>query len=439
MAENHIPFLHLAIALAIGLIIGVERGWKERDRVEGSRVAGLRTFGLIGFAGGLFAYVAAILSPRPGASASVLVAGAALIAIALFIAHWRSMQLDNDVSATTNVAALITYALGALSVLGEPALAGASAVIVALLLGLKPRLHAILAGVEERELMAALRLLLISVVALPLLPNRGYGPYDALNPYELWWFVVLIAGLSFAGYVAIKSFGAGRGLILTAIAGGLFSSTVTTISFSRLVAEKRDALDAGARRLILAGILIASSIMPLRLLIIIALVSPSVGTNLAAPLIALGLVGFAISWFLARGAGKVEAPALTLENPVDIVSALRFAALLALIMLLVPALRDWLGDAGLYLLALVSGFVDVDAISLSTARLAGTEIAAQTAVAVILTSVAANTVAKAGSILVIAGMRLAVPYALASLVMLAVAAAAALVVGDLSGLSAAAG
>ena len=433
------PFLELAIALAIGLIIGVERGWKERNRVEGSRVAGLRTFGLIGLSGGLFAFLADILSPRPGASAAVLVAGAALIGIALFIAHWRSMQLDNDVSATTNVAALITYALGALSVLGEPALAGATAVIVALLLGLKPRLHAILAGVEEHELMAALRLLLISVVALPLLPNQGYGPYEALNPYELWWFVVLIAGLSFVGYVLIKSFGAGRGLILTSIAGGLFSSTVVTISFSRLAAEKRDALDAGARRLILAGILVASSIMPLRLLIVVALVSPTVGANLAAPLIVLGLVGFAISWFLTRGTGKVEAPTLTLENPVDLVSAIRFAALLAIVMLLVPAIRSWLGDAGLYLLALVSGLVDVDAISLSTARLAGGDIAARTAVAVILTAVAANTVAKAGWILIIAGARLAGRYALASLLMLGLAAAAALVVGDLSGLATAAG
>ena len=433
------PFLELAIALAIGLIIGVERGWQERNRVEGSRVAGLRTFGLIGLSGGLFAFLADILTTRPGASAAVLVAGASLIGIALFIAHWRSMQLDNDVSATTNVAALITYALGALSVLGEPALAGATAVIVAFLLGLKPRLHAILAGVEEHELMAALRLLLISVVALPLLPNKGYGPYEALNPYELWWFVVLIAGLSFVGYVAIKSFGAGRGLILTSIAGGLFSSTVVTISFSRLAAEKRDALDAGARRLILAGILIASSIMPLRLLIIVALVSPTVGANLAAPLIGLGLVGFAIAWFLARGTGKVEAPALTLENPVDIGSAVRFAALLAIVMLLVPAIRAWLGDAGLYLLALVSGFIDVDAISLSTARLVGSDIAAQTAVAVILTAVAANTIAKAGWILIIAGRQLAGRYALASLLMLGLAAAAALVVRDLGGFTMAAG
>ena len=433
------PFLELAIALAIGLIIGVERGWQERNRVEGSRVAGLRTFGLIGLSGGLFAFLADILTTRPGASAAVLVAGASLIGIALFIAHWRSMQLDNDVSATTNVAALITYALGALSVLGEPALAGATAVIVAFLLGLKPRLHAILAGVEEHELMAALRLLLISVVALPLLPNKGYGPYEALNPYELWWFVVLIAGLSFVGYVAIKSFGAGRGLILTSIAGGLFSSTVVTISFSRLAAEKRDTLDAGARRLILAGILIASSIMPLRLLIIVALVSPTVGANLAAPLIGLGLVGFAIAWFLARGTGKVEAPALTLENPVDIGSAVRFAALLAIVMLLVPAIRAWLGDAGLYLLALVSGFIDVDAISLSTARLVGSDIAAQTAVAVILTAVAANTIAKAGWILIIAGRQLAGRYALASLLMLGLAAAAALVVRDLGGFTMAAG
>ena len=438
MMDAHEPFLRLAIALAIGLIVGVERGWKERDRAEGSRVAGLRTFGLIGLAGGLFALLADILSPQPGASAAVLVAGGALIAAALFIAYWRAMQLDHDVGATTNVAALITYALGALAVLDEPALAAAGAVIVALLLGLKPRLHAIVAGLEERELMAALRLLLISVVALPLLPNRGFGPYEALNPYQLWWFVVLIAGLSFAGYVAIKSFGAGRGLILTAAAGGLFSSTVLAISFARLAAEKRDALDAGGRRLILAGIVLASAIMPLRLLIVVALVNPAVGADLAAPLIALAVVGLAVAWFLARRAGRIEAPSLTLDNPVDIGEALRFAALLAIIMLLVPAIRDWLGDAGLYLLALVSGLVDVDAISLSTARLAGHTLAVQMAVAVILTAVVANTIAKAGWILLIAGGRLAGGYALASLAMLG-AAAAVLVIGDVGGLFAAAG
>jgi uncharacterized membrane protein (DUF4010 family) len=418
------PFFTIAIALAVGLIVGLERGWHERALPEGGRVAGLRTFGLVGFAGGVFAMLA---GPH---ESEILIAGGVLVGAALLLGQWRRMRSEADVGATTMVAAIVTFALGALAVRGKPELAAGGAVMTALLLGLKPRLHALVAGLEERELMAALRLLLISVVALPLLPDRGYGPYGALNPYEIWWFVVLLAGLSFAGYIAIKAFGANKGLLLTGAAGGLFASTAVAISFARLAREKRSTLDTGGRRVVTAGILIAAAIMPLRLLVLVAIVRTPLLEGLLAPLLAMSLAGFVLAWHLARHADGLSAPELTVDNPVDVLSAVRFAALLALMMLLVPALRDWLGESGLYLLAVVSGIVDVDAITLSTARLADGTVTSTTAASVVLAAIAANTVAKCSWVAVIAGGRLASGYALGSLVMLAAAVAGWAIAGS---------
>jgi uncharacterized membrane protein (DUF4010 family) len=416
MTFDAAPFLQLALALAVGLIVGLERGWHHRARPEGGRVAGLRTFGLIGFSGGLFAYLA------EQTSTAILIAGLALIGAALLLGHWRRMENNDDVGATTMVAAVVTYALGALAVTDQPEIAAAGAVVTALLLQLKPRLHALISGIEEPELMAALRLLLISLVVLPLLPDRGYGPYQSLNPYEIWWFVVLLSGLSFLGYIAVKSLGTGRGLMLTAAAGGIFASTAVAISFARLAHERRDGLDASHRRVIVAGILLAAAIMPLRLLVLVAVVRDDLLISLLQPLLVMAAIGMGIAWFLARGQAKPGTPLLVVDNPVQIGPAIRFAALLALIMMLVPAVRDWLGGAGLYLLALVSGVADVDAITLSTARLVGDGIDSATAIAIILIAVAANTVAKFVWIAIIAGGGLAIRYGIGSAAMLVAAA-----------------
>ena len=416
MTPDFDPFLRLALALAVGLIVGLERGWHHRERPEGGRVAGLRTFGLIGFAGGLFAHLA------EATGASILIAGLVLIGAALLLGHWRRMEDDDDVGATTMVAAVVTYALGALAVAGQPETAAAGAVVTALLLRLKLRLHALISGIEEPELMAALRLLLISVVVLPLLPDRGYGPYQSLNPYEIWWFVVLLSGLSFLGYIAVKLLGTGRGLLLTAAAGGLFASTAVAISFARLAHEKRAALDASGRRVIVAGMLLASAIMPLRLLVLVAFVRNDLLVSLLQPMLAMAASGMAIAWFLARGQAGPGTPPLVVDNPVQIGPAIRFAALLALIMMLVPAVRGWLGGTGLYLLALVSGVADVDAITLSTARLVGDGLDRAMAAEIVLIAVAANTVAKFVWIAVIAGGGLAMRYAIGSAAMLAAAA-----------------
>ena len=175
--------IDLGLALALGLLVGVERGWQERGAAEGSRIAGIRTFGLIGLLGGLWQLLA-------GGAGDVLL-GLAFLAFALLmvIAHAAEARVSNDYGVTTLVATLITFVLGALSVRGQQGVAASGAVVTAVILSLKPMLHHWLERIEPNELAAALKLLLISVVILPVLPDQGFGPWQALNPYELWWLV----------------------------------------------------------------------------------------------------------------------------------------------------------------------------------------------------------------------------------------------------------
>ncbi|MBM3541337.1 MAG: MgtC/SapB family protein, partial [Alphaproteobacteria bacterium] len=212
----------LGLALALGILVGIERGWHAREEPEGSRVAGVRSFALSGLLGGLAGSLAEDM-------------GEALLA-AMFLAHagvmilfrLRATAASHDYGSTTTVAALVTFALGALAVRGPMEAAAAGAVLTALLLGIKPVLHGWLARLEYAELMATLKLLAMSVVLLPVLPDRGFGPWQALNPYELWWMVVLVASLSYVGYFAAEMAGPRRGAVLAALAGGLVSSTAVT-------------------------------------------------------------------------------------------------------------------------------------------------------------------------------------------------------------------
>jgi uncharacterized membrane protein (DUF4010 family) len=226
MSPAQAAFFHLGVALAIGLLIGVERGWAERDEEEGTRVAGVRTFALIGLLGGAAALVAQPLGALLPALGLVALAG--LFATAHVI-HARTRP--DQLGITVPVAGLLTFVLGALAAAGETAVAAAGAVVTALLLSSKPILHHWLGTLRRRELSAGLQLLLLSVVVLPLLPDQGYGPWQTLNPYRIWWMVVLIAAMSFVGYFAVKEVGARRGAVFTGLFAGLASSTALTLHF----------------------------------------------------------------------------------------------------------------------------------------------------------------------------------------------------------------
>ncbi len=386
-------FLDLWLALAVGLLIGAERGWQKRTAAEGGRIAGIRTFGLVGLLGGLWAVL--------GREFGDILLGFSFAAVAalMILAHVLDPDRERDRSITSVVAALVTFALGALAVRGFEAVAAAGAVITATLLSLKPVLHRWLQQLEPEELYGTLKLLLISVVLLPVLPNQGYGPWHALNPREVWLMVVLIASISFAGYFAMKIAGTRRGILYTAILGGLASSTAVTLSMSR-IATKRSTLAP----LLSAGVLAACATMFPRMLLAIAVINPNLVLPALAPLAIMGLVTLAAAgWILQRSPRSGDPGEVPLRNPFELGPALKFGLLLAAVMVLAQAFKAWLGHTGIYLLAGLSGLSDVDAITLSLAGMARSDLAAHVAVDAIVLAAMANSVVKGGMALAIGG------------------------------------
>jgi uncharacterized membrane protein (DUF4010 family) len=401
----------MAVALAVGLVVGLERGWADRNAPEGSRVAGLRTFALIGFAGGLVAVI--------GSELDALVAGAIAFALGGLLLIVRHAQSDGtDVGLTTEVASVVTFALGAVAGLGHAVPAIAGAVVSAFLLGLKPTLHRWLRGMDQRDLFAALQLVLISAVVLPLLPDKGYGPYAALNPYRLWWMVVLVAGLSFAGYVAARALGARAGALLTGLCGGLASSTATTVALAR----RARALDRTHHIALAAGIGAACTTMIVRVAVLVAAIHPPLLPSLALALAAMLLAGTCatvILWHGGRAAPRL-APETAPSNPLDLRAALGFTVLLAIVMLIVEAGRAAYGAAGLYVLAGASALVDVDAITVSIAQLGAAGLSGDVAATSVVIAAVLNTVVKASLAAVLGPRTVGLPV-MAALAVMAIA------------------
>jgi uncharacterized membrane protein (DUF4010 family) len=322
---------------------------------DGGRVAGLRTFAMLGLLGGVFG----LLHPW------LLAAGGLGLAGLAGLAYRESVRQSGNLSATSAVAQLLTYGLGAMATGGAPLLAVGMAVIVATLLDLRPTLHRWLQLIEHQELSAALQLLVLSAVVLPLLPDAPHGPFGALNPYRLWWAVVLIAGLSLSGHVAMRAAGDQRGALWTGLLGGLASSTAATLALARRQRDRPDLLAATT-----AGALSACAVMFLRIAVVLMTISPALGRLLLAPLLVAGALLFAAGLWHWRRRVPAVAPAQTSAvPPFDLATAVGFGAFLGLMAVLSEASKQWLGDSGLYGLGLVSGLVDVDAITISVARM----------------------------------------------------------------------
>ena len=225
--------MRLGLALAIGFVIGLERGWKERDEREGHRTAGLRTFSLIGLLGGIFGALSL------GGDRLLLAAGFVTTGACVAAFMWREGQRNKDLSATSLIAALLTFMLGATALLGDMAITAGAGIAMALLLAMKAQLHGWMERITWAELRSGLLLGAMTFIALPLLPNRTIDPWGAINPYELWLMTIMIAGISFAGYAAVKIAGPARGIYIAAALGGLFASTATTLSLARLARSGR--------------------------------------------------------------------------------------------------------------------------------------------------------------------------------------------------------
>ena len=373
--------LRLGLALAIGLIVGVERGWRERAVRDGGRAAGVRTFALIGLFGGVAGELALVFD-------SVAVLGICLLALIGPFAWfaWGEQEAEDSVSVTNVVAAALVFGLGALAAAGRLEAAAAGGAVTAGVLASREGLHGLVTRMTWPELRAFLLLLAMTVVVMPLLPDRAIDLYGAVNPRELWLLTLLTAAVSFAGYVATKALGADRGPALAGLVGGLVSSTAVAIAFAR---RSKNADEA---RPLAGGAALAAGVSVLRATALAAVVNPALLAHLAPAAVGAALA-FCAPQALRRGrrAGP-ETTEPTLGRPFELGPVLLFGALLTAVVFVGGWAVATFRDTGLYALALISGFADVDAVTLSTARMSREALAEPVAVGAILVALASNAV-----------------------------------------------
>ncbi len=407
-------FQRLGLALAIGFLVGVERGWQDRDVAEGGRTAGIRTYALTGLLGGL----AGLLSNALGGWAFAAIG--APFAAAFILSKQREQAEDGDHSVTAVVAALLVFALGAYAVIGDGHVAAATAVVATALLAFKGVLHGWLRQLTWPELRSALVLLAMSFVALPLLPNRGFGPFGSVNPYELWMLTIAMAGVSFVAYAAIRIFGTSRGAVLASAAGALVSSTVVTLYMARLNRT-------GPARTAYAGAaLIAGAVMAVRLCAITAVIAPPLFARLAAPLGAFAAVSALAGLAMARRAKSPEANEIpaSMKSPLDLGLVFKFAFLLGAVLAAGRILTALFGPSALLPVAAVAGVADADAVTLTAARLAAQGTDLSLAAYAVLIAAGVDSLSKMTIAVVVGGPRFGAWFGGGTLVAAAAAGAA---------------
>lgn len=385
------PFLQLAVALGLGLLVGL-----QRERMD-SAIAGIRTFALITVLGALAAQLGTVFGGWVVAAGMVAAAGLVTAGNLSRLPQGRA-----EPGQTTEFAALVMYGIGAWVVVGSMTQAVVLGGVVALLLQLREPLHEFAGKIGEQDIRAIMQLVLVALVILPLLPDRTFGPYGVFNPYQIWWMVVLIVGLSLLGYVGFKLFGARAGTVVAGILGGVISSTATTVSYARRARQEPE-----SSRLAALVVMIASAVVFARLLVEIAAAATGSFLDLAPPLSAmLGLTVLlsGVTWLLARRRGREMPPP---GNPAELKSAIFFGAIYAAVLLAVAFARDRFGTAGLYTVAALSGLTDVDALTLSTARLVSNGgLPAADGWRAILLAAMSNLLFKAGVVAVLGSRRM---------------------------------
>lgn len=378
----------LGIALGLGLIVGLQR---ERS---GSPLGGFRTFPLATLFGSINGLIAIEYDTWPLA-AGFLVIGALLI-------MGNIGHAERDSGLTTEVAMLLMYAVGAFVMWGPISVAVIMGGTVAVLLHFKPEMHSIARRLEDPDFRAIMQFVLITLVVLPILPNQRYGPYQVLNPYKIWLMVVLIVGISLGGYIVYKFFGQKAGTLAGGILGGLISSTATTVSYARRTAES-----PGASKLAALVIMVASTIVFARVLIIIGASAPKflavAGWPIGVVLVALAAVCLVLWWLSNKE--KAELPEQ--GNPSELKAAIIFAWLYALVLLAVAWAQENFGTRGLFVVAVLSGLTDMDAITLSLSDMVNRgHIEPGNGWRLILVAAMSNLVFKAGTVAVLGNKKL---------------------------------
>jgi len=391
-----LPLIDFGIVLLIGALVGIDRERRKASE-QPEDIGGLRTFILVAEAGAVSAWLALQLSALWIFAAAALVVGA--LVIAGYLSYTQARQ--RSFGLTTEVAAIVVFFLGGLVIFGFRDLAVVLAIATSAVLAYKQPLHGAALNLSEEDVYAGLKLLIATFIVLPILPNRPLDPWGALNPYKMWWLVILIASLSLAGYVAARWLGSQRGVALTGFFGGLASSTAVTLAFARRSTESGGQVPASA---LAAGLLLSWTVMFGRIAVEVAVVHRDLLPSLAGALGVMGVVVALVAgcfYWRSRSEAAAATANLPLKNPFSLSSAAKFAALFTAVELAVKLAQTHWPEQGFYAVAMLAGLTDVDAITLSMAQFAKAGGDPRVAAASIAIAAVANTIVKCGLVVVL--------------------------------------
>ncbi len=380
-ADLFILFQKLLVAILIGLLIGLER---ERARSKDDKIfAGIRTTPLIALLG----FIAGLIASFTSYWVYFIIFGG--FASLVTVSHVFSARLGK-LGGTSEVALLIVFLLGTLVYFNFIILAAVIAVIAALFLTLKFQLHQFVGKVSEEDLYATLKLAIITVIVLPLLPDKTYGPFDVLNPRLIWYMVILVSGISFIGYILIKVFGEGKGISITGLFGGMVSSTAVAFSLSKKSKE-----NVPLSLNFAVGILLASTVMYPRVFIVVLILNSAILPQLWIPLLLFTVTGFTVSMIMSNKFTNQKHERIELSNPFRLKSAILFGLIFGIVIFAAKAAQVYLGSGGVYAASALAGLTSVDAIVLSLAKLAGANVTHEVAVIAIILATISNNIVKA--------------------------------------------
>lgn len=371
------------VALALGLLIGLEREY-ARYKKRTHDYAGIRTFPLIALFGALAAFLGEVINVWLLVVASILM-GLLIVVAYSAINNKKTLHMG----ATSEVAGLLTFFLGVLVYYGEVNLAVVLAIIVTTILYLRSLLHKLAKKITAEEFRDTLIFAVIAFVILPFLPNQGYGPLEIFNPYLVWLMVVFISGISFAGYILMRWFGE-RGIALAGILGGLVSSTAVTTSFAQ-----RSSRQKKIQLALVLGVILANALMFVRIFVEVFVLNKDLLSLLLLPLSILLFISLIFSYFLWQKASKIKGK-IILKSPFTLMPALKFGAIFALVLALVKIADVYLSTKGVYIVSLLSGIADVDAITVSLSQLARDSLTLEVASKGILLAALTNIAVKGG-------------------------------------------
>ncbi|WP_168880215.1 MgtC/SapB family protein [Rhizobium sp. P28RR-XV] len=384
--ESIEPFERLGLALAIGAIVGVERHWRERDEGGGKRTAGIRTFMITGMLGGVSGLIEQMLSAPVTRHGLVTIAMFVTFSVIFALYQYRESGAEGNFSVTSVITAMTTFALGALAVVGNAPLAAAGGVALVAILASREILHRFVRNLSWDELRSAIVFLAMAVIVLPILPTAPVGPFGGISPSGTWLLVVLLAGISFLGYVAVKAFGQVQGELVAGAINGLVSSTAMAVTNARLSATGQSAI------LLVAGAMAANAVSYLKVLLYVAILAPSIAERLGPALIAASFLMIGFSFVFIKNDTIKHTESHT-RNPFELFAILKTALLLVVVGFLARAAATWFGKSGLLVVSTLSGLADVDAITVTIAGILDT-IGTEFAATALGTAVIANTVAK---------------------------------------------